>query len=124
MPSSCRDLSPRDPSVTRTERGGVTPVPTILSTNVRASPMRRAPAFPNEVSSNVPYYEFIVKGDADVDVHALETETGLRCTPLDRAARLDGELIDQAALHGAIERVYRLGLDLMTVERRPSRHAT
>jgi hypothetical protein len=70
----------------------------------------------------VPYYEFIVSGD--VDVRSLESETGLRCTPLDRAARLDGELIDRAALHGAIERVYRLGLDLLALERRSSRHAT
>lgn len=72
----------------------------------------------------MPYYEFIVKGDADVDIAELETETGLRCTRLDRVARLDGELIDQAALHGAIERVYRHGLDLLALERRSSRHAT
>jgi hypothetical protein len=72
----------------------------------------------------VPYYEFIVRGDPDVDVRAVESETGLRCTLTERAARLDGELIDRAALHGAIERVYRLGLDLLALERRSSRHAT
>jgi hypothetical protein len=78
----------------------------------------------NEVLCQLPYYEFIVRGDADVDIPALEFETGLRCTPLDTAARLDGELIDRAALHGVIERVYRLGLDLLAVERRSSRHPT
>lgn len=73
----------------------------------------------------MPYYEFIVTSDVadEVDVDTLETETGLRCTPLDRTARLDGELVDRAALHGTIERVYRLGLDLVAVERRSSRHA-
>jgi hypothetical protein len=72
----------------------------------------------------LPYYEFIVTSDVhdEVDVDTLETETGLRCTRLDRTARLDGELVDQAALHGTIERVYRLGLDLIAVERRSSRH--
>lgn len=71
----------------------------------------------------VPYYELIVRGDED-SVRLLETETGLRCTSLDRTARLDGELVDGAALHGTIERVYRLGLDLMKLERRSGRHAT
>jgi hypothetical protein len=72
----------------------------------------------------LPYYEFIVRDDADVDFADLESETGLRCTRLDRAARLDGELIDRAALHGAIERVFQLGVDLLAVERRSGRHAT
>ena len=69
----------------------------------------------------MPYYEFIVRGEVDAD--ALEQETGLSCTVADRALRLDGELIDRAALHGMIERVYRLGLDLVAVERRSARHA-
>jgi hypothetical protein len=73
---------------------------------------------------NVPYYEFIVRGQEDVDVRALEAATGLRCTPLERATRLDGELVDRAALHGAIDWFYRLGLDLMAVDRRAARHAT
>lgn len=70
----------------------------------------------------MPYYELVVRGDPDVDIEALEIETGMRCTRLDRAARLDGELVDRAALHGVIERVYRLGLDLVAVERRSNRH--
>jgi hypothetical protein len=74
--------------------------------------------------SKVPYYEFIVRGQSDVDASAIETATGLRCTPLDRTAKLDGELVDRAALHGVIEGVYRLGLDLLAVERRTGRHAT
>jgi hypothetical protein len=70
----------------------------------------------------MPYYEFIVRGEVDADV--LEQETGLSCTVVDRAVCLGGELIDRAALHGLIERMYRLGLDLVTVERgRSVRHA-
>jgi hypothetical protein len=70
----------------------------------------------------VPYYELVVRGEPDVDIEALEVETGMHCTRLERAARLDGELVDRAALHGVIERVFRLGFDLVTVERRSSRH--
>jgi hypothetical protein len=70
----------------------------------------------------VPYYELVVRGDPDVDIEALGIETGMRCTRIDRTARLDGELVDRAALHGLIERVYRLGLDLVAVERRSSHH--
>ena len=73
---------------------------------------------------NVPYYEFIVRGQSELDVNALESVTGLRCTRADRVTRLDGELIDRAALHGVIEGLYRLGLDLLAVERRASHHAT
>jgi hypothetical protein len=91
--------------------------------NVRALSPR--PALPAERGDlQVPYYEFVVRGDAALDVSALESETGLRCIPVDRAARLDGELIDRAALHGAIERLYRLDLDLLALERRSGRHAT
>jgi len=70
----------------------------------------------------VPYYELIVKSDEEVDGPALEAATGLRCTPLDRLARLDGELVDDAALHGVIVRVFRLGLDLRAVEQRSGHH--
>jgi len=72
----------------------------------------------------VPYYEFIVRGQADVDTQTLESTTGLRCTALDRTTRLDGELVDRAALHGVIDGLYRMGLDLLAVERSSSRHAT
>jgi hypothetical protein len=64
----------------------------------------------------MPYYEFIVRGEVDAD--ALEQETGLTCTVVDRAVRIGGELSDRAALHGILERMYRLGLDLRAVERR------
>jgi hypothetical protein len=70
----------------------------------------------------VPYYEFVVRGDRDADIEILEAETGMRCIRMDRTARLDGELVDRAALHGVIERVFRLGLDLVAVERRSSHH--
>ncbi len=72
----------------------------------------------------MPYYELIVSDDADVDLGTIEAETGLRCTPLGQATRLDGELVDRAAVHGAIERIYRLGLELLALQRRSSRHAT
>lgn len=72
----------------------------------------------------MPYYEFIVRGQTAVDIPTLESTTGLRCTPLDRSAKLDGELVDRAALHGVIDGLYRLGLDLLAVERRSRRHAT
>lgn len=71
----------------------------------------------------MPYYRFVIEGEADVDVGALEAETGLRCTLDDRVARLDGELIDRAALHGTIERIHRLGLHLLSLEKRSPRHA-
>jgi hypothetical protein len=76
----------------------------------------------------VPYYEILVRSDgdaaADADVAGIAIETGLRCTHVGRATRLDGELIDRAALHGAIVRVFQRGLDLLAVERRSGRHAT
>ena len=68
----------------------------------------------------VPYYEFLIRDERDADLGVLEAETGLRYTPLDRSARLDGELIDRAALHGAITRVLDLGIDLRGVQRLPT----
>jgi hypothetical protein len=70
----------------------------------------------------VPYYELIVRTDPDVDAATIESETGLRCTSLAGRTMLDGELVDQAALHGTIERLFRLGLELQALERRSSRH--
>lgn len=73
----------------------------------------------------MPYYEFIVRGDDhDIDADGLEAETGLRWTPLAGTARLDGDLVDGAALHGVIVRVYRLGFDLVALERRSGHHVT
>lgn len=66
----------------------------------------------------VPYYELVVSGADGDDVEVLERETGLRSSPLDGSTLLAGELVDRAALHGAIEHVYRLGLDLERLERR------
>jgi hypothetical protein len=76
------------------------------------------------VLAPVPYYELIVRGRPDVDVRALASEIGMRCTMSGRAARLDGELVDGAALHGVIARLHRLGLVLLALERRSGRHAT
>lgn len=68
----------------------------------------------------MPYYEFVIRDERDVDLGVLENETGLRYTSLGRSARLDGELVDRAALHGAITRVLDLGIDLVAVQRLPS----
>jgi hypothetical protein len=68
----------------------------------------------------MPYYEFTLAGD--IDPAAVERATGLRCTPAGLCMRAGGELVDRAALHGIIERMYRLGLDLVAVERRSARH--
>jgi hypothetical protein len=79
------------------------------------------------------FYEFIVRDDPDIDFADFEAETGLRCTRSGRAARLDGELVDSAALHGALARLFQLGVDLVAIERRrgpqraavrPSRNVT
>jgi hypothetical protein len=73
----------------------------------------------------VPHYEIVVKGDPDVRVRLadLAAELGLSCTPVDSGARLAGELVDRAALHGVLDRLFVLGLDLLALERRTSRHA-
>ena len=68
----------------------------------------------------MPFYEFTLSGDLDPGV--VEQETGLRCTAAARGLRAGGELVDRAALHGTIERMYRLGLDLVAVERRSTLH--
>jgi hypothetical protein len=70
----------------------------------------------------VPYYEFTVRADRELDVEALERATGLRCTRADQGARLAGHLDDGAALHGTIARLYRLGVELVALELRSSRH--
>ena len=54
----------------------------------------------------MPFYEFTLSGDLDPGV--VEQETGLRCTRRP-GPRARGELVDRAALHGTIERMYRLG---------------
>jgi hypothetical protein len=68
----------------------------------------------------MPYYEFTLSGD--VDPAAVERATGLHCTAAGLGVRADGELVDRAALYGIIERMYRLGLDLVAVERRSAHH--
>jgi hypothetical protein len=106
------------------ERGGLThPLTTMPTRGCRTRRPAERPV-PRKVMSSVPHYEFIVRAQPDVDAHTLESTTGLRCTPSDRTTRLDGELVDRAALHGVIEGLYRLGLDLLAVERSSSRHAT
>ena len=73
----------------------------------------------------MPHYDILVRGDPDVRIRlaALAAETGLSWTPVDSGTRLTGELVDRAALHGVLDRLFVLGLDLLAVERRSSRHA-
>ena len=66
----------------------------------------------------MPFYEFIVRDDPDIDFADFAAETGLRCSRSGRTARLDGELIDSAALQGVLARLFRLGVDLVAIERR------
>lgn len=72
----------------------------------------------------MPHYELIVRAPPGADIDALTSETGLRCTVVGHAARLDGDLVDRAALYGVLERVFRLGLDLVALQRRSPSHAT
>jgi hypothetical protein len=67
----------------------------------------------------VPYYELTVSGRPDLEPSTIAAETGLPCARAEGVMRLVGELVDRAALHGAITRIYRLGLELRAVERRP-----
>ncbi|HET6966858.1 MAG TPA: hypothetical protein VFI44_01215 [Ornithinibacter sp.] len=69
----------------------------------------------------MPYYEFIVESDG-VDARALEHATGLRCRAQGGSWRLDGELVDRAALHSTIDRMFRLGYRLVALERRSTPH--
>lgn len=73
----------------------------------------------------MPHYDILVRGDPDVRIKVadLAAETGLSWTPVDSGERLTGELVDRAALHGVLDRLFVLGLDLLAVERRSSRHA-
>lgn len=71
----------------------------------------------------MPYYELTVHGDRELDAVTLERETGLRCTAVGEGARLVGHLDDGAALHGTFARLYRLGVELIALERRSPRHA-
>lgn len=64
----------------------------------------------------MPFYEFIVRDNPDIDFADLEAETGLRCLRSGRIARFDGELIDSAALEGVLWRLFRLGVDLVAIE--------
>jgi hypothetical protein len=64
----------------------------------------------------MPYYEITVQGP--LDPATVQDELGLRCTPGDGRVRLIGELVDGAALHGALGWLHGRGLELLAVERR------
>ncbi|HEX6418169.1 MAG TPA: hypothetical protein VFZ77_06725 [Acidimicrobiales bacterium] len=72
----------------------------------------------------MPHYEIVVAHDSDVDVNlaTLATEAGLTMSAADGRAFLAGELVDRAALHGVLDRLFTLGLVLLAVERRSARH--
>jgi hypothetical protein len=65
----------------------------------------------------VPEYVLIVTSVADLDLVELESETGLRCTPDPPEVRIEGELVDRAALHGVLGRIHDAGADLVELRR-------
>lgn len=72
----------------------------------------------------MPHYEIVVRHDPDVDVNlaALASDVGLSVSTGGGRAYLDGDLVDRAALHGVLDRLFTLGADLLAVERRSTRH--
>jgi hypothetical protein len=67
----------------------------------------------------LPRYEIRVAGH--IDDAAAEAFAGLEVLPADDFTRVRGRM-DQAALHGLLERIRRLGLELIDVRRaRPQR---
>jgi hypothetical protein len=65
----------------------------------------------------VPQYLLIVTAVADLDLGELESETGLRCTPAPPMVRIEGELVDRAALHGVLGRIHDAGAELVELRR-------
>jgi hypothetical protein len=63
------------------------------------------------------HYEITVRGRMSTALAA--GFGGLRATPSGPNTVLHGELLDQAALYGVLERVESLGLELIDVHRRP-----
>jgi hypothetical protein len=60
-------------------------------------------------------YRLVVSGDLD-DRFAVLFD-GFRLERRDRATALIGDRVDQSALHGALERIRDLGLEIISVER-------
>ncbi len=61
------------------------------------------------------YYEIIVRGH--IDLHRADRFEGLEITHLPEGkSRLSGEVVDQAALHGILNRVRDMGIELLSVQ--------
>lgn len=60
-------------------------------------------------------YDLTVQGEAGPTIEAAFPELALRAGG--GVTVLHGELVDQAALHGVIERIQSLGLELIDVHR-------
>jgi len=60
------------------------------------------------------YYEIIVRGH--IDLHRADRFAGMKITQLPEGkSRLAGEVVDQAALHGILNRVRDMGIELLSV---------
>ena len=64
------------------------------------------------------YYEITVRGRLGDGL--VEAFGGLTATPSSATTVLGGELPDQAALYGVLDRIESLGLELLDVRRSPS----
>ena len=66
------------------------------------------------MTAQQPVYEIIIEGQLDATSAA--AFTGLDVTCRDQVTIISGEF-DQAALHGLLERIWSLGLDLVEARR-------
>jgi len=67
-------------------------------------------------------YRIVVRGELDSRFNYLFN--GMRMEQVEGTTVLRGEVIDQAQLHGYIERVDELGLELLAVEQTNKREET
>ena len=62
------------------------------------------------------FYRLVVRGELDARFGYLFT--GMQMERVEGTTVLTGRVIDQAQLHGFIERIEELGLELLSVEQR------
>jgi hypothetical protein len=68
------------------------------------------------------HYEITVRGR--LSARLLAAFDGLTATSSSTETVLRGEIVDQAALYGVLERIESLGLELLGVHRRAAPHPT
>lgn len=70
-------------------------------------------------SAQVEAHKFEIRIKGKVSEATLSTFEGLRCSVQPVETVLSGPVADQAALHGLLERIQSLGLELVEVRRLP-----